>query len=155
MKKLMHLLLVVACMGHVSAQKIQTAKVPVEVLAAFHAKFPSATKEKWEFETTQLFEAEFLLNGKEVSANFDIYGKWVETETEIKTSSLPAVIQAAIKKDFASYKLKEASKIESLEHGICYEVEIEKGETTLDILYTKEGKILSKTEVEKGKEDED
>lgn len=156
MKKIIYLLLTVALTGNAAyAQKISADKVPAAVNSAFKAKFTTATKKSWEIENTNEYEAGFKLNGKEVSANFDKTGKWLETETEIKVSALPASIQSALSKDFAGFKINEASKIESVKNGNCFEAEIEKGKETLDVLFTADGKMLSKTKKEKEKGDKD
>ncbi len=149
-------LLCAACLCiSANAQKISADKVPAAITSAFKVKFPTAIKVKWEMENINEYEAEFKLNGKEVSANFDNMGKWLETETEIKIAVLPATIQATIAKDFVGFKIEEASKIESAKNGNCFEAEIEKGEETFDVLYTADGKMLSKTkaEIEKGDKD--
>jgi hypothetical protein len=135
------------------AQKISADKVPAAVTSAFKAKFPKATKTSWEMENANEYEAGFKLNGEEVSANFDNTGKWLETETEIKVSALPAAVKAALSKDFAGFKIEEASKIESAKDGNCYEAELEKGEETFDVLFLPNGKILSKTKLEKEEKD--
>jgi hypothetical protein len=156
MKKIIYLLLTVALMSNaVCAQKISAGKVPATVTSAFKAKFPNATKTSWEMENENEYEAGFKLNSEEVSANFDKTGKWLETETEIKVSALPASVQSALSKDFAGFKINEASKIESLKNGNCFEAEIEKGEETFDVLFTTDGKMLSKTKTEKEKGDKD
>jgi len=156
MNRIIIVLLTAALMSNAAcAQKISADKVPAAVTSAFKAKFPNATKTSWEMENANEYEAGFKLNGEEVSANFDNTGKWFETETEIKVSALPAAVQATLTKDFAGFKIEEASKIESAKDGNCYEAEIEKGEETFDVLFTPDGKMLSKTklEKEKGKKD--
>ena len=156
MKRIFYLLLTVAFMSSAAyAQKIAADKVPAAVISAFKAKFPTVTKASWEIENTNEYEAGFKLNGKEVSANFDITGKWLETETEIKVSALPASVQLALSKDFAGFKIKEASKIEHLIDGNCFEAEVAKGNETFDVLFTADGKLLRKTKNEKEKGDKD
>ena len=137
------------------AQKISADKVPAAVSSAFKTKFPNATKTVWEMEKANEYEAGFKLNGEEITSCFDNTGAWIETETEIKVSSLPAAVQAALSKDFAAYKIKEASKIESVKNGNSFEAEIKKGEETFDALFTSDGKLLSKTKVETEKEDKE
>jgi len=152
MKKLIIVLLSAALMSDIAiAQKINADKVPSPITSAFKIKFPNVTKVNWEKENANEYEAEFKLKGQEVSTNFDLTGKWLETETEIKISALPIAVQNALKKDFASFKIEEASKIESAKDGNCYEAEIEKGEETFDVIYTLDGKMLSKTKKEKEK----
>lgn len=156
MKRIIYLLLIVAQMSNAAhAQKISANKVPAAITSAFKAKFPNATKTRWEMENANEYEAGFKLKGEEVSANFDNTGKWLETETEIKVTALPASVKTALSKDFAGFKINEASKIESLKNGNCFEAEIKKGKETFDVLFTADGKMLSKTKIEKEKEDKD
>ncbi len=137
------------------AQKIQEKDIPAAVVSAFKTKFPTTTKTNWEKENTNEYEAEFKLNGEEISANFDNTGKWLETETEIKTAALPANILATLNKDFGGYKIEEAAKIESAKDGNIFEAEIEKGEESYDVLFTADGNVLSKTKLEEKKEEKD
>ena len=149
MKKTLLALLTVAIVSNsVSAQKIAAEKVPVAVTTAFKTKFPTVLKTSWEMENKTEFEANFHINGVETSANFDNTGKWLETETELKIAALPNAIQSTIKKDYAGFKINEASKIENIKNGKCFEAEIEKGEETFDVLFTADGKVLSKTKLE-------
>lgn len=156
MKRIIFLLLTAALISNVAfAQKISSDKVPVAIILAFKAKFPTETKTSWEMENANEYEASFKLNGEKVSANFDKTGNWLETETEIKVSALPASVQSTLSKDFAGYKINEASKIESVKNGNCFEAEIEKGEETFDVLFTADGKMLNKAKIEKEKGDKD
>lgn len=149
MKNMIMVLLCAAAMSTMAyAQKISADKVPSVVSSAFKTKFPNAVKTKWEIENTD-YEAEFKINGEEMSANFDNAGNLLETETEIKVSALPAAVQASLKNDFNGYKINEASKINSAKYGDCYEAEVEKGEETFDVLFTADGKVLNKTKLEK------
>lgn len=156
MKKIFFLLLI-AAFGSIStnAQKISSDKVPAAVTSSFKTKFPEVVNAEWEMEKAD-YEASFKKNGVEMSANFDNEGKWLETETEIKVSALPAAVSATLKKDFADYKVDEACKVESVKDGNCYEVEVEKGKESFDVLISTDGKVLSKTkEEEKDKEDKE
>lgn len=156
MKIIIYLLLTIALMSNAAyAQKISADKFPAAVTSAFKAKFPNATKTSWELENANEYEAGFKLNGEEVSANFDNTGKWLETETEIKVSALPDAVQAALTKVFSGFKIEEASKIESVKNGNCFEAEIERGEEIFDVLFTLDGKVLSKTKVEEEKGEKD
>ena len=78
-----------------------------------------------------------------------------KTENELKVSDLPASVQSSISKYFADFKINEASKIQSVKNGNCFEAEIQKGEEIFDVLFTADGKVLSKTKMEKEKEDKD
>lgn len=145
MKKMFFILLGIAILSQVSiAQKVSASKVPQAVTKTFKSKFPAASSIKWELENAD-YEANFKINGKEMSANFDKMGTWLETETEIKVSALPASVRATLSKEFAGFKIEEASQIESAKNGSCYEAEVEKGKESYDVLFSADGKFLSKT----------
>src|SRR6185436_9933151 len=109
MRQLIFVLLCAALLSNSAyAQEIKADKIPSAVSSAFKSKFPAATKTDWEMEDGN-YEAEFKMNGEEMSANFDKEGKWIETETEIKVSALPGLVSAALKKEFPDWKIEKAS----------------------------------------------
>lgn len=64
-----------------SALACNQTKVPDKVSAAFAAKYPSAQNVKWDKESATEFEAEFVMNGKKMSASFDADGNMITQET--------------------------------------------------------------------------
>ena len=52
---------------------------PKSVTDSFNSKFAEATKVKWDQEEANEWEAEFKMNGSEISASFDNAGTWLET----------------------------------------------------------------------------
>ena len=72
-------ILLMAC----SEKKISASEVPASVTAAFNTKYPNATDVEWEQETKKakvIYEAEFKFNGKEIEAEFDSTGNFIEEE---------------------------------------------------------------------------
>jgi Putative beta-lactamase-inhibitor-like, PepSY-like len=102
----------------------QLIKVPLPVKNAFSTKFPSATNVKWGKENAKEYEAEFKLNNNAISANFKLDGSWVETESVIPVSDLPAVVSAAIKTKYPGAPITLAEKTEQPGNKILYEVTI-------------------------------
>ncbi len=98
--------------GISTACQAQKLKVPEKVQTAFAKKFPGATQVKWGKENAKEYEAEFKLNQKPVSANFDVSGNWKETESVIESNSLPAPVISAIKKKYPSGKIILAEQTE-------------------------------------------
>lgn len=144
-KKFNLLMLIIVFTGSSScAQKKDDVKVPPVVTSALNAKFPLASKISWEMESENDYEAAFRFKGSNVSANFDKFGIWIETETEIKVSALPVSVQTAIKKDFAGFHIEESCKIENSKGENSFEVEIEIKEDEYDLLFNVDGKLLSK-----------
>ncbi len=149
MKQLVILCTALSLSGMVSAQKLKESEVPAPVQAAFKKNFPTAKGVEWSKENESEFEAEFKNGSVETAANFDASGKWLITETEIKKSELPAAVQAAVKKDFTGYDIEEVEKAETPDKEMLYEVKLEKGENTITLQLSKDGKVLKK---EEGKE---
>ena len=142
--------------GFAQAQKLKESEIPKTIKESFTKLFPNAKEVKWSKESDTELEAEFETAGKEQSANFDLSGKWMGTETEIEKSELPKSVTDAIAKDFAGYKIEEAEKAETPDKGKFYEVELEKGKVTYEVQFSAEGKVMKKEEKKEKKEkDED
>ena len=112
------------------------AKPPQAVLAAFQQKFPDATDVEWSKEKKHEWEAEFEMPGvHEMSANFSADGRWLETETEIKFSELPAPVQAVLR----GKKVREAARIERADGSTVFGAEVKRR----DLLFDASGKRLN------------
>ncbi|MCX6350809.1 MAG: PepSY-like domain-containing protein [Bacteroidetes bacterium] len=73
---------------------------PEAVTAAFNKKFADAKEVKWDKENEHEYEAEFKWDGKDVSANFSDAGEWMETESAIPYTDLPAAVASAFEKAY-------------------------------------------------------
>ncbi len=120
------------------------SKVPEAVKTAFSKKYPTVKKVDWGKEGKTQWEAEFKLNGTDVSANFDLQGNWKETETDMKVSNLPAVVVKTINDQFPGYQIKDANLNETPQR-VAYEIDIKKGKSKKEVTIDKKGK-LSATE---------
>jgi hypothetical protein len=127
--------------------------VPQPVNKVFSQKYPTAASVKWASEETNEWEAEFNLNGREMSASFDNSGNWLESETEIAAKDIPAAVSASLTKDFAGYKINEISILETPDLN-GFEVGLKKGETVLEVVFNNAGKVIKKTDVSKEEKDE-
>ncbi|MCX6013570.1 MAG: PepSY-like domain-containing protein, partial [Chloroflexi bacterium] len=106
---------------------------------------------KWGSEEVNEWEAEFKLDGKKMSACFDNSAKWIDSETEISLKELPAAVVNTLNKDFQGYKKGLIEIFESPEIK-GFELTLTKGESTLEVVFDNNGKVIKKTEV---KEDEE
>ncbi len=119
----------------VSCTMAFSANPPEVVLAAFQQKFPNAQDVDWSKEKNGEWEAEFEMPGSnEMSANFSADGRWLETETEIAFSELPAAVIAALQ----GKKVKEAARIEKADGSTVYEAEVKRK----DLIFDASGKML-------------
>jgi outer membrane lipoprotein-sorting protein len=121
-------------------------KIPPEnVKKEFQQKFAAAKSVKWDSEKPNEWEAEFKINGKEMSACFDNAGKWLETETEISAKELPAAVTNTLKNEISGFKIKEILTIENSEMK-GFELILKKGESSLEVVFDNSGKTIKKTE---------
>jgi Putative beta-lactamase-inhibitor-like, PepSY-like len=125
---------------------------PENVKKEFAKKYPTAQSVKWASEEANEWEAEFKINGTEMSASFDNKGVWLETETEISVKELPASVTNTIAKDFVGFKTGEVSTNETPKMK-GYEVELTNGEISLEVIFDNSGKVIKNTEIKKEKED--
>jgi hypothetical protein len=116
---------------------------PSAVKSTFAKKFPNAKSVEWEKENDSEWEAEFKINEVEYSANFSNDGTWKETEHEIKESELPNAVKNTLDNQFGDYKVEEVELIETPEFS-GYEIELEKGEETIELAIDNSGKVLKK-----------
>jgi len=106
------------------SQKINEKDVPGSVKTAFTNKFSGASDVKWEKENKKEFEANFKMNNTDVSANFSLDGSWVETETTIPASELPAAITNAVNTKYPGAVYGRTEKIEKPGGKVLYEVNV-------------------------------
>ena len=152
MKQILIPVAMLLIVGSASGQKLKESEVPVAVKEAFKKQFATAKSVKWSKEGTDEFEAEFKSGKDEQAANFDKSGKWLITETEISEKSLPAAVQATIKKDFSGYKIEETEKADTPDKGSFFEIKLEKGEKTIIVQVSSDGKVLKQEEEKEGDE---
>jgi hypothetical protein len=141
MKKAIIIVMVMAFVSAGHGQKIDEKEVPAAVKSAFTKAFPAAKNVKWSKEDANEFESEFRVGKQEKSAVFDGSGTWINTETEIEASELPAAVQSSIKKEYPDYRIREAEALETPDGAKSYEVEIKKGSTKHQIVLSADGTI--------------
>jgi len=125
---------------------------PKAVTDNFAKKFNGATKVKWDTEEKNEWEAEFKMNGKDMSVCFDDAGKWLNTEAVISEKDLPANVLKAVQTAYAGWKIESVESYESPELK-AYELGIEKGKEELEIQVTADGKITVNKESEEGEDE--
>jgi hypothetical protein len=126
---------------------------PQAVLKSFEARFPKAQNVKWDTEKESQWEAEFNVEGRELSACFDSNGKWLETESKIHKKDLPAEIFKSLSLRFDDFEIEEAESIESPDQS-GYEVILEKHETEVEVFIDKSG-IITINDVKVDEEEEE
>ncbi|MDQ1265260.1 MAG: hypothetical protein QG635_410 [Bacteroidota bacterium] len=138
--------IVLICIALLAMPIIAGTTVPEKVKKAFSSKYADAKDVKWEKESGSEYEAEFKMNGKDMSASFDNNGKWLETETKIELKDLPAAVNAAIAESYKVFTVKSAEMLESAKFGKAYEVDLVKGSKKIEIAINEKLEILKKNQ---------
>lgn len=122
----------------------QTEKsAPANVKSAFSQKFSKATDVKWSIENAKEWEAEFKMDGKEYSANFDNAGVWIETEYVITAKEIPAAVKTTLDKEAAGFKVDESAVTETKD-GKAFEFVLSKDKKKSELSIDKNGKVLNR-----------
>jgi len=130
-------------------------QAPEKVATAFKAKFPAASAVEWGKESDTEFEAEFKMNGREMSANFDAGGKWLETEAVLVKDDLPAPVLYTLESKFGNSEVRKIESVEKAGETVVYEVKLEQDENELEVLLDAGGRILRQEPYNEEREEED
>ena len=147
------ILSVLAISATACGQKVSEADVPQPVKAAFMKQFPKADHAHWGMESKTEYEVEFKQGSEEMSATYGSAGQWMETEKDIQLAALPEVVRKTIAASYSDQKLGDISQVESPK-GSFYEVDMEKGEKSMEVVFSTDGKVV-KEMVEEKDNDED
>ena len=151
MRNLMILMVLISTMAFTA--KGQKKEVPAKVKTAFTQKFPNATKVEWGRENATEWEAEFKMNAKDYSANYDNNGNWMETEYQVSENELPAAVKSSLSNKYASSKILVA-EISETKDGKVYEVLLKINGEKSEVVLSANGKVLKQKE-EKDEEGND
>ena len=153
MKTQLMILSVLAISATACGQKVSEAVVPLHVKTAFLKQFAMAELARCEMETMTEFEVNFKQGAEAMSATYVTAGQWMETEKDIEMEALPEAVRNTIASKYQDQKLEGISHVESPK-GIFYEVDMEKGETSMEVVFSTDGQVI-KEKVEEQDNDEE
>ena len=145
---------VLAISASACGQKVSEADVPQAVKTAFTKQFPKADHAKWEMETKTEYEVNFKLGAEEMSATYGTAGQWLETEMDIKADALPDAVRRTLADKYAGSKVKDLSHVENPQ-GTFYEADLEKGETSMEVVISPDGTVIKENVEKEGKDDDE
>jgi len=127
-----------------SSKKTASAdEVPEAVKKAFQVKFPSVKIAEWKIKSDKTYEAEFTVNGTEITVIFESSGKWLETESAIDPAEVPKAVNIAAAEHFKGYKVIETQSVERWnERHLIYELHFENAKDLAKAQFSSDGAIL-------------
>ncbi len=129
----------------------QKDNVPTKVKTAFTEKFPEAKKVEWGQESTTEWGAEFKMDGKDYSANFDNEGNWKETEYAINKTDIPVAVKTVLNSQYKAYDIEEAELSEKAGSKM-FEFHLKHGDTRIEVAISPDGKVVKKESKEENDE---
>ncbi len=145
MKKKTFALLVLCLLSGIltlSAQTVDTSKLPAVVKTNFYEKHATAQKVKWQM-SDQNYLVKFETGDIDHKIIYTPSGEIVFTAKEIKAEELPAAVATAITKDFPNYKIDGADQI-VIGSETSYKVELD-GEPDMKAWYKADGTLIKKS----------
>lgn len=121
----------------------QIRKIPAEVTEAFKTRYPHAEKVSWK-DNLSNFEAQFILNGYEMNADFNSKGEWQDSEKKLKFEELPVAVQDGFSKSkYADWEKIAVAELEKNGDALQYRIYVKK--STLEkkyLFFDTNGKLL-------------
>ncbi|WP_107039724.1 PepSY-like domain-containing protein [Brumimicrobium mesophilum] len=125
----------------VFAQDIPQSQVPSVILNNFKKEFPKANDIEWELKG-ETYNVEFEISwNSDYEAWYSADGKMIRYTQDINNSDFPKSVLNSIKTKYSDYRIDDAKKI--VINGVeTYRVELEKGQEEMDVLFSKDGKVI-------------
>lgn len=126
MKRYLVLLFLGAGLALTATTFAQIRKIPAQVTDAFKSRYPHAEKVEWKDKISS-FEAGFILNGFEMTANFSSKGDWERSEKKIKFADLPDAVKEGFEKSkYTGWEKSAAVEIDESSEPLVYRILIKK-----------------------------
>lgn len=123
MKNVFLLLLIVASVGKLQAQKLKSKHVPASVMTAFKNDYPNTKKTYWARDSSN-YQVAFHNGKAPVAVTYDPSGKKVITEMQMPVEDMPQGIIDYIKRNYPNEIVVEAAQIIHGEGMVTYEVQV-------------------------------
>lgn len=126
-----------------SAFAVEGDKVTAPVKAGFKKDFMQAANVVWE-RVSDFYFAEFLVNGKSMSAAYNEDGELVGTSQTISSEVLPGDISKAIADKYAGYKVSGTATEVNYDGGTSYYLTVENDSQVLKLKCNGAGLLVEK-----------
>lgn len=140
-------LIATGCVAHAAgAQALSAAQVPNEVRAAWRSRFPGIQTVEWKLKADHNYEAEFKSRGVDVAVKFTPAATWLETETTIRATAVPAAVKTTIARDYSGYRQIETQRLDRADAPVLlYELHLENAVEVVKLQLDRAGAQVSKS----------
>jgi len=133
-QKITILLFLIGATGLVNRGLGQSKAVPPIVKNNFTLMFPRAKNMEWEDKLSN-FQVFFSMDNLKCEAKFGEDGKWISTEKQIMTDSLPAAVKNELQSGkYSDWTILSAFRLDVSGQGTVFRVDVTKGELPKRIL---------------------
>lgn len=144
--KLFHYFLMLLCVVFTAATILPANVVNIQppsiVLSKLQSLYPNGQNIQWEMEKEN-YEAELLVNGKEVEVLFTPDGTIIGHDKEITESNLPAAVLKAFRKDHSAFMITQAYSLWTIESS-QYKLIVISKKAKEHLWYDESGNLVSK-----------
>lgn len=142
MKAIIKLSTVICLLAVLFSSCDKSEKAPNDMVnSSFKRMYPDAKHIEWEVEEGY-YVVEFRDNGYEKEAWFDRNYEWILTKTEYERN-VPEIVKNAVKStEYNSWRIEDVDFIEMRDRDSFYIVEVEKGESDIDLYFSASGEFI-------------
>ena len=117
---------------------------------ALATKYPDATRIEWEKKGAYLV-ADCDVNNREMDVWFTVAGEWVLSQTELYRSDVPTTVTAGLSAtNYANWLIDDIDLLEYPRKAAEYVIEVEQGNTEIDLYFSADGQYLREKDVSRG-----
>ncbi len=116
-----------------------------EVLLSFKDAFPNIdiAAVEWSWEVPyKIYEASFEYEDNDYEVEITVTGHLLLAEISIAADELPEIVRKSMREKYPNQSIDEVERIEYSNGMVCYEIELEKGEKSREVLYREDGLFI-------------
>ena len=134
-KSLMLIIFSIACLVMNNRGFCQANPVPALVTSHFASMFPEAKNIEWRDKLTN-FQVFFLTGQAKCEAKFSLDGKWISTEKQMNTDSIPEKIKEGLRlSKYADWSIHSAYILDFPDQPVQYHIVVTKDNSSKKILF--------------------
>lgn len=116
-------------------------RIPAEITKFINDSYPGARILDVELDNS-IYEVEIIHENIKKEIKLDKSFKWILTKWDVAIRDITEVVRLYIEKNYPGYKIDDVEIVYAPSNIVYYEIELEKGNSEIDIRITPEGEIV-------------